>query len=386
MIARHSSRSVWPGSIKTSLSPSYTIHIVTSFAGCSFVVSVMLVACTIFIASAQGPSADVIATRAEAYIAEFANRGEFHGSVVIARSGTAVFQRSYGFADVALQVENTPDTKFNIGSLTKQFTALALLQLVQIGKIRLQDPIARYYSAAPTAWGAITIDHLLRHESGISGPSGPSDFVRGIDASYTPRELVDIVATKPLEFEPGTQFKYSNGGYCVLGYVIELVTGVSYAEYVQAHIFEPVGMPDSGFDSIRTIIPKKATGYSGKPNNLQRADQVDWSLAFAAGALYSTVDDLVRWDRGLASGKLLNQTFRDRLLTSGPHRYNYGWFVDRSHGYFWMYHEGSNPGYASFISRIPEEEIVVVVLSNFDGAPVRKIAEGLTSIARGDRP
>ena len=306
------------------------------------------------------------------------------GTVLVARQGTVVFRKAYGFADAAWRVPNTADTKFNIGSLTKQFTGAAVLQLVAAGKVRLDDPVTRYVPMVPAAWAPITIAHLLAHRSGLQGPGGAADYPRGIDATYTTRELVDLVAAKPLEFPPGMRFKYSNAGYYVLGHLIEQVSGQSYADYLRTQIFQPLGMGQSGYDSVRDLIEGRAIGYGKDGSRLQYAMHVDWSLASAAGALYSTVDDLLRWDRGLVTDALLPESMRTRLQTPTSEGYNAGWFVDRDHGRLRMYHQGTNPGYAGFIYRYPDDGLLVVVLSNLETAPVRSIADALAALASGD--
>lgn len=314
----------------------------------------------------------------------YVDRGEFMGTVLIAENGKALFRQAYGEADISWGIPNTVGTKFNIGSLTKQFTGLAVLQLVEAGKVRLDGPVSGYVPETPSSWQGITVEHLLNHRSGMGGPSGPADFPRGVDTTYTARELVNIVMAKPLEFAPGTRFKYSNAGFYVLGYLIELVSGQTYIDYLRSHVFEPLKMTQSGFDSVREIIPYRAVGYTGAAHR-QYADRVDWSLAFSAGGLYSTVDDLLRWDRGLASGQLLGPALR-AVFQPAADGYRAGWFVDRRDGTLRMYHEGSNPGYSAFICRFPAEGLMVVVLSNTENAPVRKIADDLVQAAHGTLP
>lgn len=315
----------------------------------------------------------------------YADRGEFMGAVLIAQNGKTLFRQAYGEADISWGVPNTVGTKFNIGSLTKQFTGLAVLQLVESGKVRLDGPVSQYVPETPSSWQGITVEHLLNHRSGVGGPAGLADFPRGIDTTYTARELVDIVMAKPLEFTPGSRFKYSNAGFYVLGYLIELVSGQTYIDYLRSHLFEPLKMTQSGFDSVREIIPQRAVGYSGTTDHRRYADRVDWSLAFSAGGLYSTVDDLLRWDRGLASGQLLAPTLM-AVFQPAADGYHAGWFVDRRDGVLRMYHEGSNPGYSAFICRFPAEGLMVVVLSNTENAPVRKIADDLVQAAHGKSP
>jgi CubicO group peptidase (beta-lactamase class C family) len=173
------------------------------------------------------------ASQADRYLKKYANQGKFMGSVIVSRAGKVLFERSYGMADMERDVPNTPQTKFNIASLTKQFTGLAVLQLAERGKLALEDPVSKYYADAPPAWKEITIYQLLTHTSGIPNPERLTDYPKGIAQAYTPRELVAIFETKALDFPPGTKRKYSNPGYYLLGYIIERVSGQAYADYIR---------------------------------------------------------------------------------------------------------------------------------------------------------
>ena len=305
------------------------------------------------------------------------------GSVIVARAGKVLFKRSYGMADMERDVPNTPQTKFNIASLTKQFTGLAVLQLAERGKLTLEDPVSKYYADAPPAWKEITVYQLLTHTSGIPNPAALTDYPKGIAQAYTPKELIAIFENKALDFPPGTKRKYSNPGYYLLGYIIERVSGQSYADYIRQNILEPLGMHDSGYESNAGIVMHRALGYSWEGNALQNAAYVDWSIPYAAGALYSTVEDMHRWDEALYTEKLLGRQWLKRLFTPDKSGYNYGWFIKSEGGKQKIYHEGNNPGYAAFIARYPDEKGLVVVLSNLDTAPVAKISDDLAALFFG---
>ena len=322
-------------------------------------------------------------SQADRYLKEYSDQRKFMGSVIVARAGKVLFKRSYGMADIERDVPNTPQTKFNIASLTKQFTGLAVLQLAERGKLTLEDPVSKYYADAPPAWKEITVYQLLTHTSGIPNPAALTDYPKGIAQAYTPKELIAIFENKALDFPPGTKRKYSNPGYYLLGYIIERVSGQTYADYIRQNILEPLGMHDSGYESNAGILMHRALGYSSEGNILQNAAYVDWSIPYSAGALYSTVEDMQRWDEALYTEKLLGRQWLKRLFTPDKSGYNYGWFIKSEGGKQKIYHEGNNPGYAAFIARYPEEKGLVVVLSNLDTAPVAKISDDLAALFFG---
>lgn len=202
-------------------------------------------------------------SKADRLCRDFVEQKKFMGSVLVARAGKPLFRKSYGFADAEWDVANTPDTKFRLGSITKQFTAALILQLVEQGKLKLDDPISKYYTDAPKAWEKVTIHNLLNHTSGIpSYTSIPHFFVTGSTLPLKPAEIVKLTQDKPLEFEPGTTFSYDNSGYILLGYVIEKITGNKYADQLQQSILNPLGMKDSGYDVYSVVLKHRASGYS----------------------------------------------------------------------------------------------------------------------------
>ncbi|HEY6230679.1 MAG TPA: serine hydrolase domain-containing protein, partial [Pyrinomonadaceae bacterium] len=266
-------------------------------------VVILLLATTL--ATAQQPSIQSErATRMEQIVQAYVP-GKFMGTVLVAQDGKIVLDKGYGFANLEWDIPNTPRTKFRLGSLTKQFTAASILLLEERGKLKIEDPVKKYMPDAPAAWDKITIFHLLTHTSGIPSFTGFADYRSREAEAITPEKLVEWFRDKPLEFEPGTKWNYSNSGYVLLGYLIEKISGQSYAEFVQQNIFTPLGMKDSGYDSNSAIIAHRAAGYTPGNSGPVNAGFVHMSIPFSAGALYSTTEDLLRWEQGLFGGKVL---------------------------------------------------------------------------------
>jgi CubicO group peptidase (beta-lactamase class C family) len=214
-------------------------------------------------------------------------------SVLVARGGDILINKGYGFANLEWNIANSPQAKFRLGSVTKQFTAAGILLLEERGKLKIDDPIKKYVTDAPAAWDKITIFHLLTHTSGIPNFTSFPDYA-SLEASPTTAEkLVSRFRDKPLDFQPGEQWSYSNSGYVLLGYLIEKISGQDYATFVQQNIFTPLDMKDSGYDSNSAIIPRRASGYATGHDGLVNAGFVHMSVPFAAGGLYSTTEDLL---------------------------------------------------------------------------------------------
>jgi CubicO group peptidase (beta-lactamase class C family) len=238
-------------------------------------------------------SAAAGAAAEEAYLAGLAEHGALTGSVLIARGGQVLLSRGYGLADEASQAANTPETRFRIGSNTKQFTAAAILLLQEHGKLSVQDTVCKYIPDCPEAWRPMTLHHLLTHTSGIPDYINSPGFPALIGTPATPEELIARFRNWPLLFAPGTRWSYSNSGYTLLGYVIERVSGESYAQFLQDNIFGPLGMTNTSSDSNTPQPPAHATGYLSA--GVQPV-YLDMSEFYAAGALASTVEDMLRWD------------------------------------------------------------------------------------------
>jgi len=318
----------------------------------------------------------------QSYVADHA----FMGSVLVARDGKALLDKGYGFANLEWQVANTPATKFRLGSITKQFTAASILLLEDRGKLKTDDLVKKHMPDAPAAWDKVTIFHLLTHTSGIPSFTSFPDYSSREWQTMTPQQLVDWFRDKPLEFEPGTKWNYSNSGYVLLGYLIEKMSGQSYAEFVQQNIFTPLGMKDSGYDSNSAIIEHRAAGYSrGESGNTENAGFINMSIPLSAGALYSTTEDLLRWEQGLFGGKLLSQASLAKMTTPFKEDYAFGLGVSTKNGRKIIAHDGGIEGFNTSLAYYPDDKLVVAVLANFNGPAAGDIAASLGRVAHGER-
>lgn len=324
--------------------------------------------------------------RMEQVIDSFANAKQFMGTVLVAEDGRVVLDKSYGFANVEWQVPNTVESKFRLGSITKQFTAASILLLEQQGKLSTDDLVKKYMPDAPAAWDKITIYNVLTHTSGIPSFTDFPDYHTNEVKPFTPEQLVALFKDKPLQFEPGTQWHYSNSGYVLLGYLIEKISGRSYGQFVRDNIFDPLGMKDTGYDSFTTIIPHRASGYMPGPTGMQNASYVDMSIPLSAGALYSTTHDLLKWEQGLFGGKLLNAVELKKMTTPFKQDYACGLIVTKGAGGHQMItHGGGIEGFNTSLAYFPDNKLTVVALGNLNGAAPDEIAAMLGKIAYGEK-
>ena len=278
-------------------------------------------------------------------------------SVAAIKDGKVVLAKGYGLANVELSVPTTEHTAYQLASVTKTFTATAIMLLVKDGKIKLEDSITKLVPDLPKAWDPVTVKHLLNHTSGIKSYTNVKDFFKTIRKDYTHREIIDLVAKEPLEFEPGERWNYSNTGYFLLGILIEKVAGQSYPEFMEARIFKPLDMTETRVNDLRVIIPNRAHGYTMEGKTLKNGEYVSPTQPYAAGALISTVSDLVKWDAGLAAGTLLDKTTLETMwapaeLKGGKHaEYGLGWSVSKVNGHRLASHGGGIPGFSTQLSR-----------------------------------
>jgi len=324
----------------------------------------------------QPPDRKQVFAREDAYISEEMVTHHFRGAVLVGMDGTIVFEKAYGPADEEWNVPNTPRTKFRIASLTKQFTAACILMLQERGKLHVQDVASKYLPEMPALWKAVTIHQLLTHTGGIPNAdhSGQQSAKMGDRIAAMPAEIIAGVASKPLNFTPGTQWDYSNNGYILLGMLIEKLSGKSYADFLKDNIFDPLGMTDSGYDRASDILKARASGYDISNGQLTNADFIDMSIPFSAGGIYSTVEDLFRWNEALAHpGKLLNANSLKQMFTEYPEathegqHYGYGVVISRQKfGRLLYYHGGGVNGFSSIVQRYLEERLCIVVLSNLE--------------------
>ena len=293
-------------------------------------------------------------------------------AALVMKNGQVVLRKGYGMANLELGAPVSPNMVFEVGSVTKQFTAAAILMLQQQGKLRMEDEVTRYLPDYPTHGEKITIDHLLTHTSGIPSYTGMPEWFSRLREDMKVDDVIALFKDKPLEFKPGERWRYNNSAYILLGAVIEKASGKTYEQFVEEEIFQKLGMASSRYGHHEEIIPRRATGYTRRENGFRHANYVSMTQPYAAGSLMSTVDDLALWDRALASEKLLGKTSLERMftparLTSGRStRYGYGLAVYELEGRRVQEHGGGIFGYTSFMLRVPEEELFVAILSNTD--------------------
>ena len=309
----------------------------------------------------------------------------FMGSVLVAQNGKILLDNGYGFANLEWEIPNSPKSKFRLGSLTKQFTAASILLLEERGKLKIEDPVKKYMADAPAAWDKITFFHLLTHTSGIPSFTSFPDYRSRETQAITPEKLVEWFRDKPLEFQPGEKWNYSNSGYVLLGYLIEKISGESYSDFVQKNIFTPLGMKDSGYDSNTAIIMHRASGYSPAKDGVQNAGYVHMSIPLSAGGLYSTTEDLLRWEQGLFGGKLLTSASLAKMTTPFKQDYAFGLEVSTSKGHPKIEHGGGIEGFNTALAYYPDDKLVVVVLANLNGPAADELSAKLAQVALGEK-
>jgi CubicO group peptidase (beta-lactamase class C family) len=322
--------------------------------------------------------------RMDQVVQSYVANGQFMGAVLVARGDEVWLSKGYGDANLEWSIANQPNTRFRIGSLTKQFTAAAVLLLEEQGKLKVEDPVKKYLPDVPAAWDKITIFNLLTHTSGIPNFTDFPDYAASEPFATTPEKLVARFSDKPLEFQPGEKGHYSNSGYILLGYLIERISGEDYAAFVQQYIFTPLGMKDSGYDSNPAIIARRASGYSPGPNGPLNASFVHMSVPFSAGGLYSTTEDLLRWERGLFGGKLLSPSSLQKMTTPFKNDYAFGLGVGTKNNRKLIAHSGGIEGFNSYLCYYPADQVTVAVLGNLNGPAPDAIGAALGAVAHGE--
>ena len=356
--------------------------------------------CAILLVSAYVAAPAVAQTRTEqieTLLAKYHEYDLFNGSVLVAEEGEVLYKGGFGDANMAWNVPNMPGTKFRIGSVTKQFTAALILQLVEEGKINLDATVSEYLPDYSAAQGdRVTIHQLLTHTSGIPSYTGLPDYSEFSRDPYEPDSFLTVFSGLDLEFEPGTQWTYSNSNYFLLGVIIEEVTGQPYDEALRERILEPFGLNNTGYDHHGDIIEHRATGYVKKDGGYEHAPYFDTSVPYAAGMIYSTVEDLFKWDQVLyengpfqkAETKELMFKPHVALSEAGTAHYGYGWIVARmslaGDSIRIMTHSGGIPGFRTGFWRMPEERRTVIVLDNTSSGKVPEIGRGLMHILYGE--
>ena len=315
--------------------------------------------------------------------------GQFNGAVLVAENGKVIYKKGLGLANMEWNIPNETDTKFRLGSITKQFTAALILQLVEQGKIKLDGKISDYLPDYRKDVGdKITVHHLLTHTSGIPSYTSQPKFFE--DVSRNPFVVADFVkkyASGDLEFEPGSKFSYNNSGYFLLGAIIEKVSGKPYEQVLKENILDPLGMKNTGYDHFDAVLSKRASGYNKTPKGYINAPYLDMSIPYAAGSLYSTVEDLYLWDRALYSDKILSAKSKELMFKPNLENYGYGFGItnaalgDTKQTVPVISHTGGINGFNTIIVRLIGNQHLIVLLDNTSqGRNLDKISKDITNI------
>ncbi len=335
------------------------------------------------------PTFEAVETAMDQMINEFVAEEKFMGCVLVSKGDNTLLKKPYGFANLEWEIPNSVNTKFQIASVTKQFTAAAILLLQDRGKLNIDDLVMKHLPDSPACWDKITIFNLLTHTAGIYNYNDDDidDYFKPMrKAACTPADVMELFVNKPLEFEPGEKIAYSNSGFVVLGRIIEKISGQSYAKFLQENIFEPLGMKDSGNDSRDEIIKRRASGYAVIDGELVNTDLFDIAVCFAGGSLYSSVEDLLKWQKGLVEGKVLSDDSFKKMISPFKENYAFGLTVTAENGRKVIKHKGKNPGFKSVLSYYPSDQLTIVVLSNNEhGAATFEIGRLAAAIARDER-
>jgi len=321
--------------------------------------------------------------RMDQVVRSFSDKKQFMGTVLVAKGDQVLFSKGYGSANLEWDIPNTPTTKFRLGSVTKQFTAACILLLEERGKLSIDDLVSKYMPDAAEAWKGITVKHLLTHTSGIPSFTGFPNYRELEKKAHTALELVAVFRDKPLEFQPGEKWNYSNSGYLLLGHLVEKISGQSYAEFVKQNVFNKLDMNDSGMDSNSTVIPRRASGYTPSGIGIENSGYIHMSVPHGAGALYSTTEDLLRWQRSLYGGRLLKPESLAKMTTVEKNDYALGVGVNESNGHRRISHGGGIEGFNTMLAYYPKEELTVVVLGNLNGNSPDRIADMVGKLALG---
>jgi len=313
----------------------------------------------------------------------------FNGSALVAENGKVIYKKGLGLANMEWNIPNTPETRFRLGSITKQFTAALILQLGEQGKLKLDGKLSDYLSDYRKDIGEkVTIHQLLNHTSGIPSYTGLPGFFNDVSRNpYTVSDFVKRYASNNLEFEPGSKFSYNNSGYFLLGAIVEKVTGQPYEQVLKEKILDPLGMKNTGYDHHDTLIEKRASGYQKTPDGYMNASYLDMSIPYAAGSLYSTVEDLYLWDQALYTDRVVSAASKDLMFKPNLSDYAYGWVVTKvklgngTDSVSKIAHGGGINGFNTVIVRFPTQKHLIVLLDNTSqGRSLEQLERELTNI------
>lgn len=340
---------------------------------------VILIIASVFALHLNGQTDEQKSAKIDSILQVYTKQNKFNGSILIAHKGKVLLKKGYGMADFSHDIPNTSSTKFKLASVSKQFTAMAIMILQEKGKLNVEDKLSKYIPDYPKG-DKITVYNLITHTSGITNFTSLPKFDSIRVHTHTLEQLIAHFKNEPLEFEPGTKMDYSNSGYLLLTYIIEKASGKPYGTFMKETIFDPLGMKNTGLYTNTTIIKNMALGYSETDDGTANAPYIDMSIPAGAGALYSTVEDMYLWDQALYTEKLVKKSSLEKIFTPFKDNYAYGVKVDKYADHKMISHSGGIEGFATITYRFPDDELYIVILKNFDNQnllPAHKISRAI---------
>jgi len=320
-----------------------------------------------------------ISTLLDNYMQAQVNVNEFTGTVLVAQNGKIIYEKAFGMSDREWNIPNTIQSKFEVGSITKQFTSACILQLAEQGKLSLDDKLSKYFPDFPKA-DSVTIHMLLTHTSGIKDYTEVPEFSKVCTLRLEKDSMVALIKKQPFVFSPGTEWSYSSSGYFLLGYIIEKVSGKSYNDYVADNIIQKAGLKNTCVNSWDSILLYRAKGYRKTMNGWKNAYFISMEGPYSAGAIISTVEDLYQWDNALFSNKIISAASFSKMTTPYKGHYGYGLSIDSFQHHLEIGHNGGINGFNSFLGRFPTDDVVVTGLSNEETTNTEGIVNALAAI------
>lgn len=344
--------------------------------------TVLLVAGSLAMSQQQN-AGDTTRATLQRVVDAYSKAGKFNGTILVSKGGEVLYAGASGFRDAEKKIPHDRESIFQVGSLTKQFTAAIIMQLVGEQKLSLSDPLSKYFNGFRHG-DKITIKHLLTHTSGIFNYTNDTTLMQSdVSGHYSKEQMLDLIRGYAPDFDPGARFNYSNSGYFILGYIVEKATGKSYEHNVRERILQPLEMNNSGFDFSRLKSPKKASGYfSLQP--VIAAPIVDSTIAYSAGALYSTVEDLYKWERAIHTDRILSAQAWQEVFTPFKNGYGFGWGIDSLHNKLITAHAGGIHGFSSYLIRFPSESVAVIAIDNASSTSLSRLARTLAAAVLGE--
>ena len=320
-----------------------------------------------------------ISTLLDNYMQAQVNVNEFTGTVLVAQEGKIIYEKAFGMADREWNIPNTVQSKFEIGSITKQFTSACILQLAEQGKLSLDDKLSKYFADFPKA-DSVTIHMLLTHTSGIKNITEVPEFGKVAALHLEKDSVVALIKKQPYIFSPGTKWSYSSSGYFLLGYIIEKVSGKSYSDYVYNNVIQKAGLKNTCVNRWDSILLYRAKGYGKTTGGWKNADYISMEGPYSAGAIISTIEDLYQWDNALFSNKIISAASFSKMTTPYKENYGYGLSIDSFQHHLEIGHNGGINGFSSFLGRFPTDDVVVAGLSNDETSNTTGIVNALAAI------